>query len=58
MGPDRADLWKMRLQLFQGMLGELPEGRDLAAEDRQERRDAALVVQLQDIITRDRRGAG
>ena len=47
-----------RLELRQRVLGELAVGRDLAAEDRQQRRARLAVagVELEHVIARDRRG--
>jgi hypothetical protein len=38
------------------VLGKLAIGRDLAAEDREERRAAIGLVELQDVVAGDRRG--
>ena len=45
-----------RLQLLQRVLGELAVGRDLAAEDRQQRRPAVAGVEVEDIVAGDGRG--
>ena len=57
MGPGRPAVGEMRLQLLQRMLGQLAKGRDLAAEDRQQRGDSIGIVELEHIVASHRRGA-
>ena len=55
-GPGAAREAHDRLQLFQRVLGELAVGRDLAAEDREQRRPAGVGVEVEDIVAGDGRG--
>ena len=52
--PGLAHRRKERLDAVQRVLGELAEGGDLAAEDRQQRRLARRRVELENIVARHR----
>ena len=53
-GPRRADALIVRCQFFHRVLSQLTIGRQLTAKDRQQRRFAVFVVDIQRVITGDR----
>src|SRR5205085_6811500 len=57
-GPRALHAAEERGQLLQRLLGEAAVGGDLAAEDRQQRRAAGVVVHLEHVVARDLRGIG
>ncbi len=55
-GPGPAERREKRRELFERRLGEAPVSRDLAAEDRQQRRAVRRRVELQHVVARRRLG--
>src|SRR5215472_696477 len=54
-GPGGAQAAKEGRELLERVLGELSIGRDLAAEDREERRLSRVAVELQHVVAGHRR---